>query len=49
MPSIKDVDLDLGCMIRFSDGRKTVVQALGDSFGPVDRHASPRQPKDTDG
>ncbi|MFE4600447.1 hypothetical protein ACFRKE_06275 [Kitasatospora indigofera] len=33
--SVKDVDLDLGCMIRFSDGSKTVVQALGDSFGAV--------------
>ncbi|MBO1418117.1 hypothetical protein J0670_26360 [Streptomyces sp. FH025] len=31
----KDVDLDLGCMIRFSNGSKTVVQALGDSFGAV--------------
>ncbi|WP_327678716.1 hypothetical protein [Kitasatospora sp. NBC_00458] len=31
----KDVDLDLGCMIRFSDGGKTVVQALGNSFGAV--------------
>ncbi|WP_255951952.1 hypothetical protein [Streptomyces odontomachi] len=35
--TLKDVDLDLGCMIRFSDGSKTVVQALGDAFGAVDR------------
>ncbi|RPE33832.1 hypothetical protein [Kitasatospora cineracea] len=34
--AVKDVDLDLGCMIRFSDGRKTVVQALGNSFGSAD-------------
>lgn len=33
----KDVDLDLGCMIRCSDGSKTVVQALGNAFGAVDR------------
>ncbi|WP_030208342.1 hypothetical protein [Streptomyces sp. NRRL S-87] len=31
----KDVDLDLGCMIRFNDGTKTVVQALGNAFGSV--------------
>lgn len=31
------VDLDLGCMIRLADGRKTVVQALGNAFGAVDR------------
>lgn len=29
----KGIDLDLGCMIEFADGNKTVVQALGDSFG----------------
>jgi tellurite resistance protein TerA len=33
----KDVDLDLGCMIKCSDGSKTVVQALGNAFGAVDR------------
>jgi uncharacterized protein involved in tellurium resistance len=33
----RDVDLDLGCMIRCSDGSKTVVQALGNAFGAVDR------------
>lgn len=27
------VDLDLGCMVRLRDGRKSVVQALGDRFG----------------
>ncbi|WP_033823600.1 hypothetical protein [Kitasatospora sp. MBT63] len=32
-----DIDLDLGCMVKFTDGRRTVVQALGDSFGAVDR------------
>ena len=29
----KGIDLDLGCMIEFADGDKTVVQALGDAFG----------------
>ncbi|MEU6890925.1 hypothetical protein ABZ934_03860 [Streptomyces sp. NPDC046557] len=33
----RDVDLDLGCMIRCTDGTKTVVQALGNAFGAVDR------------
>ncbi|WP_371480641.1 hypothetical protein [Kitasatospora sp. NBC_00315] len=33
----KGVDLDLGCMIKYSDGRKTVVQALGNAFGALDR------------
>ncbi|MFJ4777186.1 hypothetical protein [Streptomyces sp. NPDC088762] len=32
-----NVDLDLGCMIRCTDGTKTVVQALGNAFGAVDR------------
>ncbi|WP_239516178.1 MULTISPECIES: hypothetical protein [unclassified Streptomyces] len=32
----KDVDLDLGCMIKCRDGSKTVVQALGNAFGAVD-------------
>ncbi|MFJ3933076.1 Tellurium resistance [Streptomyces sp. NPDC090029] len=31
------MDLDLGCMIRCTDGSKTVVQALGNAFGAVDR------------
>ncbi|WP_030688867.1 hypothetical protein [Streptomyces globisporus] len=35
--SARKVDLDLGCMIRCTDGTKTVVQALGDAFGAVDR------------
>ncbi len=33
----RKVDLDLGCMIRCTDGSKTVVQALGNAFGAVDR------------
>ncbi|MFF8769787.1 hypothetical protein [Kitasatospora sp. NPDC015120] len=35
--AVKDVDLDLGCMIRFTDGSKTVVQALGNAFGATGR------------
>lgn len=30
------IDLDLGCMWELTDGRKGVVQALGDSFGSFD-------------
>lgn len=37
MLSGKGIDLDLGCMIEFSDGNKTVVQALGNSFGSYDQ------------
>ncbi|MEU3776833.1 hypothetical protein AB0F11_27220 [Streptomyces sp. NPDC032472] len=33
----RTVDLDLGCMIRCTDGTKTVVQALGNAFGAVNR------------
>ncbi|MFD8596089.1 hypothetical protein ACFV1L_13895 [Kitasatospora sp. NPDC059646] len=33
----RGVDLDLGCMIKFADGSKSVVQALGNSFGATDR------------
>ncbi|MFC4033986.1 hypothetical protein ACFO3J_21250 [Streptomyces polygonati] len=33
----KDVDLDLGCLISFSDGGTAVVQALGNAFGALDR------------
>ncbi|MFF5449967.1 hypothetical protein ACFY40_01815 [Streptomyces sp. NPDC012950] len=33
----RTVDLDLGCMIWCADGTKTVVQALGNAFGSVDR------------
>lgn len=29
----KELDLDLGCLFEFKDGRKGAVQALGDSFG----------------
>jgi len=31
------IDLDLGCMIEMADGGKTVVQALGNTFGDFDR------------
>lgn len=31
------VDLDLGCLYELSDGSKGVVQALGNSFGSLDR------------
>lgn len=30
------IDLDLGCLIEMMDGRKTAVQALGDTFGSFD-------------
>jgi tellurite resistance protein TerA len=30
------IDLDLACLFELSDGRKGVVQALGDSFGSYD-------------
>ncbi|MCW2529755.1 MAG: terA [Pseudonocardiales bacterium] len=30
------IDLDLGCLFELADGRKGVVQALGDSFGSLD-------------
>ncbi len=33
----KGVDLDLGCLYELSDGTKGVVQALGNSFGSLDR------------
>lgn len=33
----RKVDLDLGCMIRCTNGSKTVVQALGNAFGALDR------------
>jgi len=35
--AVKDADLDLGCMISFSDGGTAVVQALGNSFGALDK------------
>ncbi len=31
-----NIDLDLGCFIRFKDGDKDVIQALGNSFGSLD-------------
>lgn len=31
------VDLDLGCLYELADGSKGVIQALGNSFGAVDR------------
>jgi tellurite resistance protein TerA len=31
------IDLDLGCMFELSDGRKGLVQALGNSWGDYDR------------
>ncbi|AUG80752.1 hypothetical protein CFP65_6083 [Kitasatospora sp. MMS16-BH015] len=42
----KEVDLDLGCMILLADGGKTVVQALGNSFGSV--HGYPYVALDAD-
>jgi tellurite resistance protein TerA len=31
------IDLDLGCLYELTDGRKGVVQALGNSFGSLDQ------------
>lgn len=31
-----DIDLDLGAYVRAKDGRQTIVQALGDTFGSLD-------------
>lgn len=31
------IDLDLGCLYELQDGRKGVVQALGNAFGALDR------------
>ncbi|EFM10408.1 stress protein [Paenibacillus curdlanolyticus YK9] len=33
----RSVDLDLACLYELNDGRKGVVQALGNSFGSLDR------------
>jgi tellurite resistance protein TerA len=33
----KGIDLDLGCLYEMNDGRKGVVQALGDAFGDLSR------------
>jgi tellurite resistance protein TerA len=32
----RGVDLDLGCLYELADGRKGVIQALGNSFGALD-------------
>src|SRR6478609_4093734 len=32
----RGVDLDLGCLYELADGRKGVIQALGNSFGSLD-------------
>lgn len=32
------LDLDLGCMYRLKDGRKGVIQALGNAFGSLTNH-----------
>ncbi|MFF0450089.1 tellurium resistance protein TerA [Streptomyces sp. NPDC004609] len=34
-PPGHDVDLDLGCLIEFTDGGQAVVQALGDAYGSL--------------
>lgn len=36
--SAQDADLDLGCMMSYDDGSTFVVQALGKSFGALDRY-----------
>lgn len=33
----KGIDLDLGCLWELADGRKGVVQALGNAFGALDK------------
>ena len=33
----KGIDLDLGCLFELQDGRKGVVQALGNAFGDLER------------
>ena len=33
----KGVDLDLGCLYELADGRKGVIQALGNAFGSLNR------------
>jgi tellurite resistance protein TerA len=37
-PRLADLDLDLGCLWEMTDGRKGIVQALGNHFGSVNRH-----------
>lgn len=34
----KSVDLDLGCLFEMKDGSKGVIQALGESFGSLNRY-----------
>ena len=34
-PSLKKIDLDLGCLFELYDGRKGAVQALGNAFGSL--------------
>jgi tellurite resistance protein TerA len=36
-PPQRGIDLDLGCLYELNDGRKGVVQALGNSFGSLDK------------
>jgi tellurite resistance protein TerA len=36
-PRMADLDLDLGCLWEMTDGRKGIVQALGDNFGSLNR------------
>jgi tellurite resistance protein TerA len=33
----RGIDLDLGCLYELADGRKGVIQALGNAFGDLDR------------
>jgi len=33
----KGIDLDLGCLYELADGKKGVIQALGNAFGALDR------------
>jgi tellurite resistance protein TerA len=33
----KGIDLDLGCLFELADGRKGVIQALGNAFGAIDQ------------
>jgi len=33
----KGIDLDLGCLYELTDGKKGVIQALGNAFGALDR------------
>lgn len=35
--AVNKIDLDLGCLYELADGSKGVIQALGNSFGSLDR------------